>query len=85
MAYMGLGYTRTTMVITMRSNDANQSESLKINRSSDYSLQFESMKSESLVIAEKGAAVNIFSIFVHTARHATGIGFARSASSLVII
>jgi len=44
MAYIGLGYTRTTMVITMRRIGVNQSKSLKINLSSDYSLQFENMK-----------------------------------------
>lgn len=56
----------------------NWSKTLKINLSSDYSLQVESMKAESLVIAEKNAAVNIFSIFVHTARHAMGIGMVRN-------
>ncbi len=43
--------------------------------SSDCSLQLESMKSESLVIADQHAAVNTFSGLVHTARHAMGAGF----------
>ncbi len=43
--------------------------------SSDWSLQLETMKSESLVIADQHAAVNTFSGLVHTARHAMGIGF----------
>ncbi len=37
--------------------------------SSDCSLQLESMKSESLVIADQHAAVNTFPGLVHTARH----------------
>jgi hypothetical protein len=36
------------------------------------------MKSESLVIADKYAAVNTFPGLVHTARHAMGVGAARS-------
>ncbi len=42
--------------------------------SSDCSLQLESMKLESLVIADQHAAVNTFSGLVHTARHAMGVG-----------
>ena len=34
------------------------------------------MKSESLVIADKYAAVNTFPGLVHTARHAMGVGVA---------
>ena len=41
----------------------------KSHLSSDCSLQLESMKSESLVIADQHAAVNTFSGLVHTARH----------------
>ena len=48
---------------------------LKEYLSSDCSLQLESMKSESLVIADQNAAVNTFSGLVHTARHAMGVGF----------
>ena len=46
--------------------------------SSDCTLQLECMKSESLVIADQHAAVNTFPGLVHTARHTTGIGNARS-------
>ena len=45
--------------------------------SSDCSLQLESMKSESLVIAYQHDAVNTFPGLVHTARHTMGIGFTR--------
>ncbi len=37
--------------------------------SSDWSLQLDSMKAESLVIADQHAAVNTFPGLVHTARH----------------
>ena len=46
--------------------------------SSDCSLQLESMKLESLVIADQHAAVNPFPGLVHTARHTMGVGFTRS-------
>ena len=46
--------------------------------SSDCSLQLESMKSESLVIADQHAAVNSFPGLVHTARHTMGVGNTRS-------
>ncbi len=45
--------------------------------SSDCSLQLESMKAESLVIADQHAAVNTFPGLVHTARHIMGVGFTR--------
>ena len=45
--------------------------------SSDCSLQLESMKAESLVIADQHAAVNTFPGLVHTARHTMGVGFTR--------
>ena len=47
---------------------AKVSESLKVRRSPDWSLQLDSMKSESLVIADQNAAVNTFPGLVHTAR-----------------
>ena len=50
----------------------------KSHLSSDCSLQLESMKSESLVIADQHAAVNTFSGLVHTARHTMGVGFTLS-------
>ncbi len=46
--------------------------------SSDWTLQLESMKLESLVIADQHAAVNTFPGLVHTARHAMGVDSTRS-------
>ncbi len=43
--------------------------------SSDWALQLEPTKSESLVIADQHAAVNTFPGLVHTARHTMGVGF----------
>ena len=51
--------------------------------SSDCSLQLESMKAESLVIADQHAAVNMYPGPVHTARHTLGIGFARSIGPMI--
>ena len=48
-----LGYTRTTMAGTARSELARVSKSLKTGLSSDRSLQPDSVKSESLVIANQ--------------------------------
>ena len=70
------GYTRNTMVRPERSKSASWSKSQKTHLSSDWSLQLDSMKSESLVIADKYAAVNTFPGLVHTARHAMGVGVA---------
>ncbi len=65
------GYTRATMVGTKGGNTARWSESQKTGLSSDWSLQLDSMKSESLVIADQHAAVNTFPGLVHTARRTT--------------
>ncbi len=46
------------------------SKSQKTGLSSDWSLQFDSMKLESLVIADQHAAVNTLPGLVHTARQA---------------
>ena len=43
--------------------------------SSDWGLQLDPMKLESLVIADQHAAVNTFPGLVHTARHTMGVGF----------
>ncbi len=43
--------------------------------SSDWGLQPDPMKLESLVIADQHAAVNTFLGLVHTARHTMGVGF----------
>ena len=50
------------------------SKSSKTNRSPDWSLQLDSMKLESLVIADQHAAVNTLPGLVHTARHTMGVG-----------
>jgi hypothetical protein len=68
-----LGNTRATMPKTTRSNTAKWSKSLKIGLSSDWSLQPDSMKLESLVIADQHAAVNTFPGLVHTARQTMGV------------
>ena len=54
------------------------SKSQKTGLSSDWSLQFDSMKLESLVIADQHAAVNTFPGLVHTARQAMKDGSTRS-------
>ena len=73
------GYTRATMVGTNRCNPARVSQSEKADLSTDKSLQLDSLKLESLVIADQQAAVNTFPGLVHTARHTMGVGFSRSA------
>ncbi len=61
-----LGYTRATMERTEGCNLARVSQSHKTFRSPDRSLQLDSVKSESLVIADQNAAVNTFPGLVHT-------------------
>ena len=73
-----LGYTRTTMVVTERSETVMWSKAQKSSPSSDCSLQLDYMKLESLVIANQHVAVNTFPGLVHTARHTMGVGSARS-------
>ncbi len=68
-----LGYTRATMDRTTRSKHVSVSESLKPIPSSDRSLQLDSVKLESLVIAGQHTAVNTFPGLVHTARHTMGV------------
>ena len=72
------GYTRATMAGTEGRKPARVSESQKTGLSSDWSLQPDSMKLESLVIADQHAAVNTFPGLVHTARHITKAGCTRS-------
>ena len=72
------GYTRVTMVSTKGRKAARLSQSHKTNLSSDWSLQLDSMKSESLVIVDQHATVNTFPGLVHTARHTTGVVWTRS-------
>jgi hypothetical protein len=74
----GQGYTRATMAGTKGSQLARGSQSHKTGRSSDRSLQLDSVKPESLVIADQHVAVNTFPGLVHTARHTMGVGCTRS-------
>ncbi len=69
------------MAGTMGCKPAKVSQSLKTSLSPDWSLQLDSMKLESLVIADQHAAVNTFPGLVHTARQAMKDGSARSRSS----
>ncbi len=57
---------------------ARVSQSQKAVRSSDWSLQLDSMKLESLVIVDQNATVNTFPGLVHTARHTMRVGCIRS-------
>ena len=75
------GYTRTTMGGTKSRKPARGSQSQKTALSSDWSLQLDSMKLESLVIADQQAAVNTFPGLVHTARQAMEAGSTRSRLS----
>ena len=75
-----LGYTRTTMGVTKRSEIERWSKTEKGVPSSDCRLQLAYMKLELLVIADQNAAVNAFPGLVHTARHTMEVGGARSWS-----
>ena len=75
------GYTRATMGGTKGREPARVSQSQKAVPSSDWSLQLDSMKLESLVIADQHAAVNTFSSLVLTARQVKGAGSARRPTS----
>ena len=64
--------------VTERRDTVRWSKSQKPSLSSDWGLQFDPMKLESLVIADQHAAVNTFPGLVHTARHITKAGCTRS-------
>ena len=70
-----LGYTRATMAVTEGRKGASLAQISKSRLSSDWGLQLDPMKLESLVIADQHAAVNTFPGLVHTARHTMGVGF----------
>ncbi len=72
------GFTRATMAGTKGCNTARWSQSQKAGLISDWSLQLDSMKSESLVIVDQHATVKTFPGLVHTARQATKADSARS-------
>ena len=65
------------MAGTEGSKLARASKSHKAGRSPDWSLQLDSMKLESLVIADQHAAVNMFPGLVHTARHTMRVDYTR--------
>ena len=65
------------MAVTVGSDLARGKLIPKSSLSSDWTLQLESMKSESLVIVDQHATVNTFPGLVHTARHIMGVGFTR--------
>ena len=73
-----LGLTRTTMAVNRGKQSREVERTPKSSLSSDCRLQPAYMKSELLVIADQNAAVNAFPGLVHTARHTTGVGGARS-------
>ena len=66
------------MARTEGSELARGSKSQKARLSSDWSLQLDSMKLESLVIADQQAAVNTFPGLVHTARQTMKVTNTRS-------
>ncbi len=66
------------MAGTMGCDTARWSESQKAGLSSDWGLQLDPMKSESLESQISIAAVNTFPGLVHTARHVTKVGNTRS-------
>ena len=74
------GDTRDTMDGTEGSESASWSQSQKAVLSSDWSLQLDSMKLESLVIEDQHASVNTFPGLVHTARHTMGADSTRRRS-----
>ena len=67
------GCKHATMAGTEGCETARLIESHKAGLSSDWSLQLDSMKSESLVIANQNVAVNTVPGLVHTARHTTRV------------
>ncbi len=71
------GYTRVTMAGTKGCDTARWSQSQKTGLSSDWGLQLDPMKVESLVIPDQHAGVNTFPGLVHTARHTMGVGSTR--------
>jgi hypothetical protein len=72
------GYTRATMVGTIRGKTVRWSKTYKAYLSSDCRLQLAYMKLELLVIANQNVAVNTFPGLVHTARHTMRAGNTRS-------
>ncbi len=71
------GATRATMAHTKEATSREQADLIKC-VVVGWSLQLDSMKSESLVIVDQNATVNTFPGLVHTARHTMGVGCKRS-------
>jgi hypothetical protein len=78
MALMGRATHVIQWPVQREANPRGGANPYKAGRSPDCSLQLESMKSESLVIADQHVAVNTFPGLVHTARHTMGVGDTRS-------
>ncbi len=73
-----LGNTHPTMANNNGKQCGNATQiPCKFRLSSDWGLQLDPMKSESVVIADQQAAVNTFSGLVHTARQANKVGNTR--------
>ncbi len=72
------------MAGTEGSKAAKLSKSQKTGLSSDWSLQLDSMKLKSLVIAHQYGAVNTFPGLVHTARHTMKVVCTRSRFSQLV-
>ena len=67
------GDTRVTMAWNRGKPPGDRERNPKTRLSSDWSLQLDSMKLESLVIPNQNVGVNTFPGVVHTARHAMGV------------
>ncbi len=73
-----LGCKHATMAGTEGCDTVRWSESLKAGLSSDWGLQLDPMKSESLVIADQQRCGEYVPGLVHTARHVTKVSNTRS-------
>ena len=73
-----LGHTRATMAGTERSKTERWSEPQKAGLSTDWGLQLDPTKLESLVIAHQHGAVNTFPGFVLSFRYFIRVGGTRS-------
>ena len=80
MAFMGRATHVLQWGVQRVANSREGANLTKTPRSPDWSLQLDSMKLESLVIADQHVAVNTFPGLVHTARHTMGAGNTRSRS-----
>ena len=79
MAFMPRATHVLQWAVQREARERSWSQPQKAVHSSDRSLQLDSVKLESLVIADQHAAVNTFPGLVHTARHTTKVGCTRSA------